>query len=328
MVGLNYKELNNCYRVINNWYKKKSKVLSIRTRPFNTFYIFSDIINKALNYEDKILYIWCTDNKEYIKEKEEEFYNKVLKNNLNKRINFIHYSKVEEIDEEYDLVIYDDITLFSNIRTDRIRDLVEKLYWKSRKIIIYSFEYIFPIGEKYNLVYLLNPIPIIEPRILKTRINLEDDIPLAVFDYFKWFKENKKNVLIIVPSDNHLKRVYQHYYTILKSYNMRLVQYYKNQKFKFIEDIIEGYNESLFIATTNIGEYIKRIPNLNIVILFSDNEYFTYKKIVNICAAVDNYSTGLSEVLMVCKEVSQDMDKAKDITRKLNRVLWEKKLLK
>ena len=32
---MNYKELSNTFKKINKWYGKKTKVLSIKTRPFN-----------------------------------------------------------------------------------------------------------------------------------------------------------------------------------------------------------------------------------------------------------------------------------------------------
>ena len=45
---MNYKELSNTFKKINKWYGKKTKVLSIKTRPFNTVEIFSNIINKVV----------------------------------------------------------------------------------------------------------------------------------------------------------------------------------------------------------------------------------------------------------------------------------------
>ena len=64
--------------------------------------------------------------------------------------------KWNSISENYDLVIVDDITLFSKISNEYIREYIENIYWKSNKIIIYSSEYIFPIGEKIELPYILS----------------------------------------------------------------------------------------------------------------------------------------------------------------------------
>ena len=38
---MNYKELSNVFKKISKWDSKKTKVLSIKTRPFNTIAVFS-----------------------------------------------------------------------------------------------------------------------------------------------------------------------------------------------------------------------------------------------------------------------------------------------
>ena len=45
---MNYKELNNTFKKLSKWYGKKIKVLNLKTRPFNSIEIFSNIINKVL----------------------------------------------------------------------------------------------------------------------------------------------------------------------------------------------------------------------------------------------------------------------------------------
>ena len=320
------KELKKCYEVINDWYKRKNKVLSIRTRPFNIFNIFYDVINKELNNKGSILYVWGSCNKEAINEKQEEFISTIFNEDANtNKIDFVNYDEIDSIEKEYNLVIYDDISLFSSKSKEDIRIKIENLYWKSRKMIIYSMEYIFPIGEKYDLVYLRKNNPIIEPRILKTRIKLDEDIPLTLFEYFKWFNENKKNVLIIVPTESLLDKVYYNYSNTLKKYNMKSIKYSKSQDHKFINDILEGFHDGLFIITNNIGDYIINIPNLNVIFLFSENSKYNYKQIVNMCGMVSLDSNELSEVILACKEPSQAMEESKKITRRINRSVWEVK---
>ena len=123
---------------------------------------------------------------------------KIMPGNIEEGITFISIDEIEDIGDEYSLIIFDDITMFSKSTIKDMRDAVEKVYWKVNKIIIYSCERVFPIGEKMDLVYLLNPVPMIEPRFLNTRIKLEDNIPLAVYEYVKWFSYNNKNVIIMV----------------------------------------------------------------------------------------------------------------------------------
>ena len=325
---MNYKELSNAFKKINKWYGKKTKVLNLKTRPFNVIEIFSDIINKVLHENKKILYVFCSEEKDYIKVKINEIYEFLDETISSKQLEVnIHYEiigNIEYTDEAYDLVIVDDISLFSKISNEYIRESIENIYWKSRKIIIYSSEYIFPIGEKIELPYIYSGEPMVEPRLMSTRIRLEENIPLSLFEYFKWFKESKRIVLVVVPSENKLNKVYNHYYEVLRDLNIRVVRYTKNQDFKFIKEIIDGYSDSIFIITNNCGQYMKNILNVNIIILFADDIYYSYKKIVYMCASLDNSREVQSELIMVSREVSQDMDYAKNITREFNKRLWEK----
>ena len=56
---MNYKELSNVFKKISKWDSKKTKVLSIKTRPFNTIAVFSNIINQTIFKNKNILYIFC-----------------------------------------------------------------------------------------------------------------------------------------------------------------------------------------------------------------------------------------------------------------------------
>lgn len=263
---MNYKELNNTFKKLSKWYGKKIKVLNLKTRPFNSIEIFSNIINKVLNENKNILYVFCSEEKEHIKVRINEIYdfldNTISKKQLENNIHFANIGDIEDIDESYDLVIVDDISLFSKISNEYIRESIENIYWKSNKIIIYSSEYIFPIGEKIELPYILSDEPMVEPRLMSTRIRLEENIPLSLFEYFKWFKESKRIVLVVVPSEEKLNKVYNHYYKVLRELDIRVVRYTKNQDFNFIKEIIDGYSDSLFIVTNNCGQYMNNILNL------------------------------------------------------------------
>ena len=219
---MNYKELSNVFKKINKWYSKTTKVLTVKTRPFNTMEVFSNIINKALYENSNILYAFCSEEKEFIKEKINYIYElvdeSISSKQLESKLHCITIDEMGSISETYDLVIVDDITLFSKISNEYIRESIENIYWKSNKIIIYSSEYIFPIGEKIELPYILSEAPMIEPRLMSTRIRLEENIPLSLFEYFKWFKENKRIVLVVVPSEEKLNKVYNHFKFIMFNY--------------------------------------------------------------------------------------------------------------
>ena len=277
---MNYKELSNTFKKINKWYGKKTKVLSIKTRPFNTVEIFSNIINKVVGRESNILYVFCSKKEKYAYEKQNELYEyineTIEKEKIESKIKFIFIDEINKIDNLYDLVIFDDISLFSKSSNKYIREAIEDIYW----------------------------------------------------NYNKWFKENKRIVLIVVPSEDKLNKVYNHYYNILKELNIRVVRYSKNQDFSFIKEIIDGYSDALFIVTNNCGQYIKNIPDVNIIMLFADDMFYSYKKILYMCAAINVKSNIHSEAIMVSREVSVEMDKAKNMARSFNKNLWERQYLK
>lgn len=329
---MNYRELNNTFKGINAWYKKKTKVLNIKSRPFNTAFIFYDILNKIINENGSVLYVICTTEEDFAVKNKNEYYErtigKVVDGNKGGNVKFIFIDEINFINESYDLVIFDDITIFSKINSEKLRQYVEKIYWKCKKIIIYSCDKVFPIGEKMELIYLTLPVPMIEPRIISTRIKLEEDIPLVLYDYIKWYKDNRKNVLIVVPNESKLEKVYQSYKNTLKISNIRVVKYSKNDSFEFVKNIIDEENETILIVTDLLGSYINNIGDLNVIILFADDASYNYKKIVYTCGAINTKVNNLSEVLLVSRDISLEMDKSREIIRGFNKSLWDKRVLK
>ena len=235
---MNYKELSYAFKKIMSWHKKKTKVLNIKSRPYNTGFVFFDLISRLINDNKKVLYVFSVDSNEINGKNHSQLYmksiQKIMSGNIEEGITFISIDEIEDIGDEYSLIIFDDITMFSKSTIKDMRDAVEKVYWKVNKIIIYSCERVFPIGEKMDLVYLLNPVPMIEPRFLNTRIKLEDNIPLAVYEYVKWFSYNNKNVIIMVPDKEKLNKVYYTYKDNLKENNTRVIKYEKGDDFNNI----------------------------------------------------------------------------------------------
>ena len=327
---MNYKELSYAFKNIISWYKKKTKVLNIKSRPYNTGFVFFDLISRLINDNKKVLYVFSMGSDEIKSKSHDELYmksiQKIMPGDIENGITFISIDEIENIGEEYSLIIFDDITMFSKSTIKDIRDAIEKVYWKVNKIIIYSCERVFPIGENMDLVYLLNPMPMIEPRFLNTRIKLEDDIPLAVYEYVKWFSYNNKNVLIMVPDEEKLSKVYYTYKNNLKDNNAKVVKYEKGDDFKNIKNIVK--NEPAFIVTNSMGDYINSIEDVNILILFGDDVSYTYKQIVYLCGCIDVKSDILPEVILVSRETSVEMDKSRNIIREFNKKLWEKNLLR
>ena len=75
---MNYRELNNTFKEINAWYKKKTKVLNIKSRPFNTAFIFYDILNKIINENGNVLYVFVLMRKIFAVKNKNEYYERTI----------------------------------------------------------------------------------------------------------------------------------------------------------------------------------------------------------------------------------------------------------
>lgn len=328
----NIKEFNNCVSKINKWYNKKVKLLTVITNPYNSNLIFLDLVEKLLKENKKILYIWGYNgiNKKIINEL------KTKKINFNysfmdgkegkENLVFSNFDNVNKIKNGYDLCIIDDISTYSIVSKEKLRGYVEYLYLYSNRIIVFSIEKIINMGSTLNLSELRRKKPFIEPRIITTRVKLDEDMPYMLYDYFLWFDENLKKVIVFLPTEEKVNKVYKYYMENLKTTNIKMIKFSKRDTYKKINSFYETKNKSVFIITNNIGDYIKDRINVSVVVLFSDDMVFDYKKIIYFCfeAGENIQNDGINEVLLVSKEISKDMEKAKNIIRGYNKQIWEK----
>jgi len=331
---LNYKEFNSCITKINQWYKKESKMLTVITSPYNTTLIYSSIISEVIRKGGKVLYIWGNEeeNKELInniKLKIDNVKHAFLKSKEeNLDITFTSFKNIINIRGYYDLCIIDDISIFSLMSKENIIELVEGVYLYNKRIIIYSVEKVASMGERIEISPVETKRPFVEPRIINTRINLEEDIPYALYDYLKWFRDNKRRVVIYVPTSDKVKKVYNYYNEILKLDNVKLINLEIGELTKKVEKLINIKDRAVFIITNCYGQYLSNINNLDIIMLFSDNRFYSYKKILYLCAEAGKDNERSGEVLMVSREVSSDMETSKIMSRDFNKKIWEKGLLR
>lgn len=324
-------ELNYGIKKIEEWYDKGSESLSIVTIPYNSTLIFSDIILKLVKRNKKILYIW---NGKGIKQKLASYVKRINKDikfsyitsrESREDITFINYRDIDNINEKYDLVIYDDISYYSSLNNEQINKLYRKLVNKFTRFILYSIEEL-DLDEQFYLGPLSTEKPFVEPRIINTRIDLNNDIPCILYDYLTWFKLEKKKVVFIVPREENIECVYKYYIDKLKLENVKILKVLRNSYEEIKKQVLKICNQSIFIITNDMEVVLKDFTVDEAVILFSDSIYFSYKKFLYICAYIGKVNKLMPEVLLVSKETTIDMDTAKDISRNFNKFIWEKKL--
>lgn len=332
---MNVKEFNNCSSKISKWYNKQSKILSIVTNPYNTTLIFLNIIKLLIKENKKILYVWNGEkcNSEILRELKKDSLDFKYSFNEEKdgyeNLIFINFENIKDVKGCYDLCIIDDISNYSTISKDEIRYGIEYLYIYAKRIISYSIEKIVNMGTSFEISDLVRSKVFVEPRIITTRVKLSEDIPYTLYDYLMWFKNNKRKVIIYVPTEENANKVFNYYTNDIKIKDVKIIKLLKGDDSKKIDDVYNIKNKSIFIITNFIREYAIEKEDVVIVALFADESFYNYKKIIYFCADVGknikDKNTG--EVLLVAKDISEDMDLAKDITRRYNKNIWEKGLL-
>ena len=325
-------DLKYAVQKIDYWYKKHIKFLTIITVPFNTSCIFADIIDKLSRSGERVLYVWGKDmeNRELINSLREFnsqiSYSYFKKSDSNTSLTFVNYKNLDNVHEEYDLVIYDDITYFSNLSNSRLLEYVKEYGHIGKRSIVYSIEKLPIIGEKFELSAYNYEQPFVEPRVMPTRIDLNTDIPYTLYDYLKWFKESNHKGAILVPDNEKVKSVYEYFDNKLKLSNVKIIKALEKNSIKKIERVLKYKDKSIFIITNQVEELLESCYIDDVVILFSDNIVFNYKRLLYICGAMRNMNYSVPEVLLVSNSVSEEMDKAKDIARQFNKIVWEKSL--
>lgn len=326
-------DLKYAFDKIDYWYRKNIKLLTIITVPFNTSCVFSNIISKVSQSNGRVLYVWgkSGENKELIngiKEFDSGItHSYIEKKDSSSELKFVHYNNLANINGQYDLVIFDDITYFSNLNSVNVRDILEICMSKGERVLLYSIERMALIGEKFELAAYNYKKPFAEPRILTTRIDLNLDIPFTLYDYLKWFKENNHKVVICVPNREKLNIAYDYFLNKLKLPDVKILKASKNDEIKMCEKVSKYKDKAIFIITNKIEELLEYCYVDDAVILFSEDERYSYKKMLYICGQIRNMNLRLPEVLLVSNEISEDMEKVKSMARDFNKKVWEKRLI-
>lgn len=331
---VNLDDLKYALDKIDYWYKKNTKFLTIVTVPFNTACIFSDIINKICGNGGNILYVWGKDreNRELVTSLREFNFNithsYIEKGTTTTDLTFINYKNLRNIENKYDLVIFDDVTYFSNLSNNKVREKLDICAELGKRVLLYGIEKNSLIGEKFELASYNYEQPFVEPRIITTRIDLNKDIPYSLYDYLKWFKDSKHKVAIYTPNKEKVNSVYDYFENKLKILDVKIIKVLKQEEIKRCERVSKYKDKAIFIITNKVEELLEYCHIDDAVVLFSDNEIYNYKKLLYICGQMGSINYKLPEVLFVSNEETEDMDKAKNMARNFNKKVWEKRLRK
>lgn len=318
-----------------NWGLGKKNFLNIITPSYNTSLIFIEVMMQFVAEGKNVLYLTgeAEDNIQSIVyfQKHTKFKDYIyLKNGevtSNSHLNFCSYSNAVTVHKKYDLVIYDDIRSYPIYSRYEILDIVNKCCSESGKIIAYSISRIFNKSEEIVLPIRDDKMPIAEPRIITTRIDINKDIPFVVYEYIKWSVSIGKRVIISVPDDRKVFSVTSYIYKYFKSITHNIFFYSTNDKSEKSINEFNKYKGSILV-TDDFDTACYRDDSKNIIVFFADDSNYGYKKLVYFCGRTgkgDMVNRG--EVIYLAREENKQIDRAKNITRAFNKMAWEKGLL-
>lgn len=318
MGGFN-KELSYNYKKIEKWFLDcNDEFFNIVAHPFYDLGLVVLFLNKLLFEGEKILYI--TYNEEYIK-------NKLT--NLNINFDGLTISTPLSFfdgNSEFDLVFFDDISGLSVIEDSLVIPFLRGI--NSKKKVILSMKEMLKENKIYEVSQDL--VLFTEPRIIKTKIDLNYDMPHVVFEFLEWFMANKTKVVLITKDIESSKSVYKY----MKKYASLHVKFknlfisYEFESFSEFEKLhIDSY---IYITSVDFLNEIqkltlesKTINNLNIVVFFASDKVFNYKNLLTLCGVPMFLEGSKHEVIFVSNYENVEIFSAKSISRSYNKRLWE-----
>lgn len=321
---------------IMNWCKGKEPILNITAPPYSSSLIFLDTIIYFANQGKKVLYITGEEDKdieiiENIKKTTDFRKYSYLRRNeviLNSNLIITNYEKAMKLKEEFNLIIYDDIRSFSKYSSCEIMEVVFKNYNNNNKVICYSSESVFKNAREIELPVRSNAMPIVEPRIITTRIDITKDMPYVIYEYLSWSMETNRRVVIYVYDKETVLTLNEYLHKFKNELCSNLIPYIKNYSEK--KSLLNFLKLKRSILITNdFDEPDSNISDIDVIVYYADDKRFTDKNLVYFCGKVGRgEKTDRGEVIFLGNVITKPMEKTKSITRHFNKEAWEMNLLK
>ncbi|MEG0771860.1 hypothetical protein [Clostridium sp.] len=316
-------------------FREKINKVNVISFFYNTPEIFKKVTSYALAQRKTVLYITNELERsisfvEMIK-KDELGYNYIGDNHdyISKgKINICSHNRAFYLGEKFDLVIYDDINCMPLYNRESIKRLMEACCKNYGTMIAYSIESVFQ--EEISLFHYIDNggKPLVEPRIINTRLNVNEDLPLVVYDYLSWSMMSNKKVIIYVPDEEKVENIYNYLENFKDKLTKNIFTYKKDDKDK--KSLTKFFAKGKGIIITNsFNEEEVDLSGVNVMIFFADDEAFDYKKLTYLSSrASRSNSTDREEVIFLSKDINEDMENSKEILRELNKRAWEEGLLR
>ncbi|BDC02811.1 hypothetical protein LTX14_002625 [Clostridium perfringens] len=303
---------NRYSHILKKWYvKSNDRFINLICEPYQKLNFIESLISDCLINNEKVLYVGKS--------------RKVCKseqlNSMN--FNFVNFNNLFNIKKNFDLIIYDDVSLYSNKSSIECNEDLMYLKRLSKKIVICSVDKVFNNIKHIEILNNQRKTHFLEPRLITTRVNLENSMPYTLYDYIEWFIREKRILVVYVPNKFNLNKIYEYYTEDLNLENkVKIVKEDKKNSFLKIVNESRFKKEGIIFITDSLHEYFDSIPECDMVIYSFEKYIVDYKKIIFACGALcKNKCTG-REVILLSNEEGDNIETARRLARGFNKTLW------
>ncbi|HAT4252646.1 TPA: hypothetical protein I9093_001967 [Clostridium perfringens] len=303
---------NRYSHILKKWYvKSNDRFINLICEPYQKLNFIESLIGDCLINNEKVLYVGKS--------------RKVCKseqlNSMN--FNFVNFNNLFNIKKNFDLIIYDDVSLYSNKSSIECNEDLMYLKRLSKKIVICSVDKVFNNIKHIEILNNQRKTYFLEPRLITTRVNLENSMPYTLYDYIEWFIREKRILVVYVPNKFNLNKIYEYYTEDLNLENkVKIVKEDKKNSFLKIVNESRFKKEGIIFITDSLHEYFDSIPECDMVIYSFEKDIVDYKKIIFACGALcKNKCTG-REVILLSNEEGDNIETARRLARGFNKTLW------
>ncbi|MDK0559613.1 hypothetical protein P6O24_11090 [Clostridium perfringens] len=303
---------NRYNHILKKWYvKSNDRFINLICEPYQKLNFIESLISDCLINNEKVLYVGKS--------------RKVCKNEQLNSMNFdfINFNNIFNIKKNFDLIIYDDVSLYSNKSSIECNEDLMYLKRLSKKIVICSVDKVFNNIKHIEILNNQRKTHFLEPRLITTRVNLETSMPYTLYDYIEWFIREKRILVVYVPNKFNLNKIYEYYTEDLNLENkVKIVKEDKKNSFLNIVNESRFKKEGIIFITDSLHEYFDSIPECDMVIYSFEKDIVDYKKIIFACGALCKDKCTGREVILLSNEEGDNIETARRLARGFNKTLW------
>lgn len=312
LYGNNLRVENRYSHILKKWYvKSNDRFINLLCEPYQKLNFIESLIGDCLINNEKVLYVGKS--------------RKVCKNEQLNSMNFdfVNFNNIFNIKKNFDLIIYDDVSLYSNKSSIECNEDLMYLKRLSKKIVICSVDKVFNNIKHIEILNNQRKTHFLEPRLITTRVNLETSMPYTLYDYIEWFIREKRILVVYVPNKFNLNKIYEYYTEDLNLENkVKIVKEDKKNSFLNIVNESRFKKEGIIFITDSLHEYFDSIPECDMVIYSFEKDIVDYKKIIFACGALCKDKCTGREVILLSNEEGDNIETARRLARGFNKTLW------